>query len=381
MLATSVAAVFIQRNIESDETLPDQFMTVAALATFTIVGALLVARRPEHPIGWILAGIGVMSTTFNSFASWGEYQLGRGEHPDAIGMLGLWANGWYFWLLLFLALNLLPVIFPDGRLPSRRWRAWFAIPVLAATAMVVLGALSPTLSGQGDKELVINNPIGITGVPGVEEEAAFLILGILLGMAMAVVAMVVRFRRSHGPERQQLKWFLLVVLFFPFVILGDMLPEQWRFLGNFLFPIALAGLPIAIGVAVLRYRLYDIDRLISRTVSYALLTGVLVGVYALGVLGIGALMPGERSDLLVAGSTLAVAALFRPMRSRIQSVVDRRFNRARYDAARTLETFSSRLRDEVDVDALVADLRQTVAETFTPRVVTAWTRSAPGHST
>jgi hypothetical protein len=135
--------------------------------------------------------------------------------------------------------------------------------------------------------------------------------------------------------------------------------------------------PLSIGAAVLRYRLYDIDRVISRTLAYAALTSALVGIYALGVLGVGALVPGEPNDLLVAGSTLVAAALFRPLRSRIQNAVDRRFNRARYDAAQVVEAFGWRLRDEVDFDALAADLRQTVGGAFSPRAMTIWTK-APG---
>ena len=244
--------------------------------------------------------------------------------------------------------------------------------------MVALGMVAPTLGGQDVRELQVDNPIGIAGAPGVEEEAEFLFFGLLFGLGLGALSIIIRFRRSRGVERQQLKWFFIGALLLPAIPFGgELLPAP---LSNFVLPVVLSLLPVAIGVAVLRYRLYEIDRVISRTVSYLLLTGVLVGVYALGVLGVGALVPGERSDLLVAASTLAVAALFRPLRARVQRIVDRRFNRARFDAGRTLESFTSRLRDEVDVDALVEDLGATIRSTFGPKRLNVWTPVVAGGS-
>ncbi|MBW3664480.1 MAG: hypothetical protein KY469_15375, partial [Actinobacteria bacterium] len=172
--------------------------------------------------------------------------------------------------------------------------------------------------------------------------------------------------RSRGAERQQLKVFLFAIALLPIVPLGDIVPLLD---GGILLAVASGAVPVGVAVAILRYRLYDIDRVISRTLSYALLTTVLVGVYAAGVLGVGALLPGGSSDLLVAGATLAVAALFRPLRARIQGLVDRRFNRSRYDAGRLVEDFGRRLRDRVDLDEVAGELRGAAGRALQPRSV------------
>jgi len=373
LVVGSVISAILHVGLPGEETAAEHIITLAAFLLFALTGLVLVWRQPRNAIGWILFGIGGLPSLFAGFAAHGEHVLLETGKVDAFGLFGLWGNSWYFWLLLSLALVFLPLLFPDGRLPSRRWRPWAAIPTVAMVGMVALGMVAPTLSGQDVRELQVDNPIGIAGAPGVEEEAEFLFFGLLFGLGLGVLSIIIRFRRSRGVERQQLKWFFIGALLLPAIPAGEVLPES---LSNFVLPVVLSLLPVAIGVAVLRYRLYEIDRVISRTVSYLLLTGALVGVYALGVLGVGALVPGERSDLLVAASTLAVAALFRPLRSRIQRIVDRRFNRARYDAARTLESFASRLRDEVEVDNVVNDLGTTVRTSFAPRSVAVWVQRA-----
>jgi hypothetical protein len=196
----------------------------------------------------------------------------------------------------------------------------------------------------------------------------------LIAFAAAATSAVVRYRRSVGVERQQLRWFMLGMAGVPpsWAVAGALESSTYAAIGGLVLAVSLALLPVAVAMAVLRHRLYDIDRIVSRTVSYAILTAVLIGVYALGVLGIGALLPGEPNDLLVAGSTLAVAALFRPLRSRTQRLVDRRFNRARYDTARTVEAFGARLRDEVDADALQSELHEVVRSTFGSSQVGTW---------
>jgi hypothetical protein len=206
--------------------------------------------------------------------------------------------------------------------------------------------------------------------------AGLFILLVLL-IAVAFVSLVVRFRRSRGEERQQLKWFTYAGGLLPLALLGDFLPAP---VGDLVFGVVIVFLPVAAGIAILRYRLYDIDRLINRTLVYGLLTALLAGVYAGAVLVLGQVFGGVGRDppsWVVACATLAVAALFQPARRRIQGVVDRRFNRRKFDAVRTVEAFSVRLRDEVDLDALSVELLAVVDQTVQPTVLALWLRPSP----
>jgi hypothetical protein len=206
--------------------------------------------------------------------------------------------------------------------------------------------------------------------------AGLFILLVLL-IAVAFVSLVVRFRRSRGEERQQLKWFTYAGGLLPLALLGDFLPAP---VGDLVFGVVIVFLPVAAGIAILRYRLYDIDRLINRTLVYGLLTALLAGVYAGAVLVLGQVFGGVGRDppsWVVACATLAVAALFQPARRRIQGVVDRRFNRRKFDAVRTVEAFSVRLRDEVDLDALSVELLAVVDQTVQPAVLALWLRPSP----
>jgi hypothetical protein len=273
------------------------------------------------------------------------------------------------------------LLFPTGRLLSPRWRpaAWLAG---AATAtFTVLAALRPDLDPAADH--VVANPIGVAAVENPEESAVgvtLLILVILVGV-VGFVSLVIRFRRSRGEERQQLKWFTYAGALLPLAVLGDFLPAP---LGNIAFAVPIVFLPVAAGIAVLRYRLYDIDRLINRTLVYGLLTALLAVVYASGVLLLGQVFGGVGRDppsWAVAGATLAVAALFQPARRRIQQAVDRRFNRRRYNAAKTIEAFSNRLRDQIDLDTLSTELLAIVDQTTEPTRASLWLRpSASGSS-
>ena len=242
----------------------------------------------------------------------------------------------------------------------------------AATAVAtLLTSLQPTLGTFGDQ--VVMNPIGVTAVGDLVDSAVGLaLLGLLvLSAVLALASLVIRFRRSRGEERQQLKWFTYACALLPLAALGDFLPGP---VGDLLFAALVLLLPVATGIAILRHRLYDIDRLINRTLVYGLLTALLGGVYAAAVLVLG-LFGGVGRDPpsgAVAGATLAVAALFQPARRRIQSVVDRRFNRRKYDAARTVEVFSRRLREEVDLDTLSAELLAVVDETVQPAKASLW---------
>src|SRR5215213_1567327 len=240
-------------------------------------------------------------------------------------------------------------------------------------------AVRPTLKLQNE-EVYLPNPVGLAGAPDPENGALeAVLLGVLAAcMAASVVSVVLRFRRSEGVERQQLKWFTSAAALMLVVQLATMTVLPDGVAGDLLFGLSIALVPIAAGVAILRYRLYDIDRLINRTLIYAALTAVLGAVYAGLVLALGLLggVGGELPSWAVAGATLAVAALFQPLRRRVQAAVDRRFNRRRYDAARTVEAFSARLRDQVDLDTLAAELLAGVEQTVQPTRASLWLRGA-----
>jgi hypothetical protein len=295
-------------------------------------------------------------------------------------MLGAWYNNWFWYPTVTLSTVFTLLVFPTGRLLSARWRlvAWLTAAITAT--VVVLSALAPTLN-LGERTR-LHNPVGLAAIPNPERGALGSVLfGLLLVCTgAAVVSLVLRFRRSQGVERQQLKWFTYAgVLLFAWSVVDPVLPDVA--LLQLVYGLTIALVPVAAGIAVLRYRLYDIDRLINRTLVYGLLTAVLGGVYASVVLVLGQLFGGisaKPPSWTVAGATLAVAALFQPARRRIQQVVDRRFNRRKYDATKTIEAFSARLRDEIDLDALAAELLAVVDQTMEPTRLSLWLRPFPG---
>ena len=351
-------------------------------SAFMVVGALIVAHRPSNAIGWIFTAIGLLAATalpageYTTYVYWTR----SGSLPAAI--LVAWAllgGTWY--LTMALALVFTPLLFPTGHLLSPRWRpvAWLA--AAATAAFTVLATLQPNLARAPGR--VIANPIGVAWLADLEESRVGVALLSLMGVLMLVGfgALVVRFRRSRGDERQQLKWITYAGGLLPLAVLAYLLPEV---VGTVVFAVPLVFLPVAVGIAILRYRLYDIDRLINRTLVYGLLTAMLAGVYAAVVLVLGQVFGGVGEDApswAVAGATLAVAALFQPARRRIQAAVDRRFNRRKYNTAQTIHAFSTRLRDQVDLDTLASELLAVVDQTMEPTGVSLWLRpSAPGSS-
>jgi hypothetical protein len=341
-----------------------------AFAAFMGVGALVVANRPGNAIGWVFAAIALLAVTGALAEEYAGYAVRARPGVLPGGVLAGWYGGWAWYPTVVLVLVFTPLLFPDGRPPSSPWRlvAWLTGAVTAVVAG--LAAVQPTI--ELDDGHVVDNPLGVAGIGGPEASLLSVAVG-LLALA-AVVSLVVRFRRSRGDERLQLKWFTYAGALLPVVLLGDFLPAA---AGDVLFAVGISLLPVAAGIAILRYRLYEIDRLINRTLVYGLVTVLLAGVYA-GLVLVGGQLSGGVAEgtpsWAVAGATLAVAALFQPARRRVQRLVDRRFNRARYDAARTVESFSARLRDEVDLDTLSAELLAVVDQTVQPTRVALWLR-------
>ncbi len=337
----------------------------AVSLTFAGVGALLARRRPENPVGWLLAGWGLALAFRFSVQS---YVDAGSASPG-----GLPGAGWPAWLATvvwhpaFALLAFLVLTFPHGRLLSPRWKvlAWLTVIVYGLLAMAA--ALSPQAvhSAYPDVAIVVRTPL--SGVADVTFELLLQVqLALLLG---ALLSLVIRLVRSRGEERQQIKWFVYTVVFTVVAFIGGIVV-----LGRgYLVPV-FAAIPVATAVAVLRYRLYAIDRILSRTVSYAALTGVLVAIYV-GLVTLFGQLVGH-SSLAVAAATLAVAALFQPVRRRVQAGVDRRFNRARYDAAGVVEEFRRQLRQEVNLDALSTELIAVVQQTVQPVTVGLWLRRA-----
>ena len=351
---------------------------LVGFSTFAVVGAVLVAVRPTNVIGWIMSAIALMVSTFLAGDSYAAYVMVTRGHPDALAVVSAWIGSWYWLTLLVLVLIYMPLLFPDGRLPSRRW---LPIAVLAGVGMlgvVVLGTLADTLPLNEAPGYEIDNPIGIEGLANVEDLPVFGVLSSLLVVCIigAGASVVMRFRRSRGAERQQMKWFAYAVVPMLLIPTDGFLPG---IISSVALGVVLLGLPTAIGIAVLRYRLYEIDIIINRTLVYGSLTALLAAVYFGGVAMTQVILraitgQGEQPQLAIVVSTLVIAALFNPLRRRIQSFIDRRFYRRKYDARETLAAFSARLRDETDLEALSGDLVGVVAETMQPTHVSLWLR-------
>ena len=357
-----------------DEHPLERVVLAVGFGAFAVVGALLVAKRPLNPIGWILAAIALMAGLFPAGDSYAAYAISTRGHPDALAFVGAWVQSWYWLLLISLTFVYLPLLFPDGRLLSRRWLLVAVPPAIGTLGAVVLGALTERLSGQ-DFGYRIDNPIGMEGLAPVEDLPLFgVFTGLLFfGIVGAVGSVVVRFRRSRGIERQQMKWFVYAGALLLLLPVQDSLPAA--IVSSVLLGLTFIALPTAIGIAVLRYRLYEIDIIINRTLVYGSLTAMLVAVYFGGIVALQRLfvaLTGEKSTLAVVASTLVIAALFNPLRRRVQGVVDRRFYRRKYDAAKTLAAFGTRLREETNLDALRDEVVRVVSTTMHPAHVSLW---------
>ena len=354
---------------------------------FALVGALLIIRRPANAIGWIMASTGLMVPVFNLGSTYATYVTATHGRPNALAVFGAWAGNSYWFVMLSLALIYLPMLFPNGRLISRRWLPFAVIGGVGAFGIALLGALADPLVVSYDPSFKIDNPIGIEGLASPSDLTVFVAFEVLfaIGVGGGAASVVVRLRRSRGVERRQLEWFAYVTaLFFGGAMLtgvvSDVSGVGW--LGDVSFVLSIVGLvclPVAVGIAILKYRLYDIDLIINRTLVYSLLTATLVAVYFGGVAMTQAVFrtltgQEEQPQLTIVISTLVIAALFTPLRRRIQSFIDRHFYRRKYDARKTLEAFSAQLRDETDLDALREDLIGVVRETMQPAHVSLWLR-------
>jgi hypothetical protein len=357
----------------------DVVVALAIWLPFSVVGAIVASRHPRNTIGWIFCTTALVIGFAHLANGYAEYWLAGGWGSRSLGEAAAWFSSWVWSVAVVVPTTFLLLLFPDGRLPSPRWRpvAW-----LAALGIIGLVAGLALEAGPLGDFPQIANPYGVDS-PVVE--VATLAANIVVGVCMvaAAISVIVRARRAGRVERQQIKWLayggaVVVGLIFVAGVISI-----WSATASIaVISLALLGLPVSTGVAIVRYRLYDIDLLINRTLVYGVLTGTLALVYFGGVAATQTIFrtltgQEQQPQLAIVVSTLVIAALFNPLRRRIQGFIDRRFYRRKYDAAKTLEAFSARLRDETDLDALSDDLVGVVRETMQPAHVSLWLRSEP----
>ena len=379
LLVGNVLALSVAGEDETSETV--SLLSFAfPVAAFAAVGFLIARRQPDNPIGWLLIAVGVCFALVVGCVGTAIWALREDTLPqDLAEWIYVPANSWV--LGLGLLGNQIPLRLPDGRLPSPRWRLFSRVSIGLIAVTFVTMAMQP---GGVEGEPGTANPIGA----GFARPLAAVILLMILSFGGAIYSLFRRYRRADARERLQLRWIAFGgVLFLGVYVLSLVIPAVagWEEestgadLAAYVSQFAFGALPIAIGVAILRHRLYDLGVVVNRTLVYAGLTATLAAAYLAVVLLLQLVLQPvtEQSDLAIAGSTLAVAALARPARARIQALVDRRFYRRRYDAAQTIESFGARLRDQVELDAVSADLRAVVTDTMQPAHLSLWLRKAP----
>jgi hypothetical protein len=362
-------------------------LILAPFLAFTIVGALIASRRPENPIGWICLVAGLFWTLIVLDGQYIAYALattGVLPLPAAVAL-----NQWLWVPPVGLLSIYLILLFPDGKLPSRRWRplAWFsgAVLIMVSLAIALTPGPLPDLEG-------VRNPFGLEGYPWIADASKVIPVLMPLCAVASALSLVLRYRRSGSEEREQIKWIALAgsfvglmslvtvfstLIFEPLFLGATGTQPLWLGILQDVELLSFAGIPVAVGFAVLKYRLYDIDLLINRALVYGSLSATLALVYFGGIVVLQRLfvvLTGQQSTLAVVASTLLIAALFSPLRRRIQRFIDRRFYRKKYDARKTLEAFSTKLREGTDLDALSNDLVGVVRETMQPAHVSLWLR-------
>ena len=383
---TTLSFLLIALSLRQNVPIFFYWLEPAAIAVgYSVIGAVIASRLPAHPIGWICCAIGFMGAVEHFSGEYAVYALLA--HPEVLlgGQAMLWISLWA-WIFMFGLIVFLLFLFPTGQFPSRQWRtfAWLSAALFVMAAILV--AISPdavldTLGSSGNVGFSLPNPLAVGGLPNLYRpvQASVLALGLV-----AAASVVVGRRGATGIERQQIKWLLYAGAiwfggnFFRTLVLSPIVGAWWGvWVGYLLVGVGGLGGPIAIGIAILRYRLYEIDLIINRTLVYGLLTATLVAVYFGGIVvlqKVFIVLTGQKSTLAVVASTLTIAALFNPLRRRIQSFIDRRFYRRKYDARKTLEAFSSTLRDETDLEALRGNLVGVVRETMQPEHASLWLR-------
>ena len=367
------------------------FLIFMPFLAFPVVGALIASKRPENPIGWICLVAGLF---------WMLIVLGEGQSAYELATTGtvkssVTLDALTFWMWVppvgLLGIYMI-LLFPNGKLPSRRWRpfAWFAGSVMAVISVSFIFVPGPLEGHKG-----VQNPFGLEWLAWLADVAVFIVLMLPLCILASAFSLVLRYRRSGGVVREQIKWLAFAASFVGLVyfvgLIGQIffVPESldanvssqllWVSIVNNLLLLSYAGVPVAVGFAVLRYRLYDIEVIINRTLVYGVLTVSLASIYLGGVAGLQYTLRAltgqeQQSQLAVVASTLVIAALFNPLRRRIQDFIDRRFYRKKYDARKTLEEFGTRLRDETDLEDLSGDLVEVVRDTVQPMHVSMWLR-------
>jgi hypothetical protein len=385
LLVLAVVLLVLNRDLGIRALIPH----LVVVPGFAVVGLVLAVRRPGHAIGWLFVAMGLIAAVHSFAFEYAMRALATAPGSLPAGSWLAWLAYWTFNLTLP-ALALLLLLFPDGQVPSPRWRA---VPWLLGVAVAGVTVWSMLQPGPIDLSVVkIANPAGVAALDDPTVQALGNVPGFLafltlfVGSVACAMAPFVRRRRAGPIERQQLKWLAFVAAASGLAgaagfLMAGFASSAATVVGWLLLVVALVGvavgIPVAVGLAILRYRLYDLDRVITRTLVYGLLTAVLGLGYVGVVLTLGQLLGRQNSSLAVAGATLAMAALFQPARRRIQRLVDRRFNRRRYNAAKIIAAFSARLRDQVDLDTLTGELLAVADQTMQPTQASLWLRDNP----
>jgi hypothetical protein len=373
---TALTVLLIVLLLRSDTPIYYYWLETSMVAVgYSTVGAIVASRLPQSPIGWLFCAIGLIFGVSHFSAEYAAYDLLSPSRSLPAGEAFAWLTSWV-WVFGLGFIVFLDLLFPNGRPPSARWR-WFArFTAIVLLPAAILGALSPGLILSS----TLINPLGIERLPNASKAIEAFMYALV---AVGASSMLARLRHAGTIERQQIKWFAYAtaVAISGVILKNTLYPAvgvRWIWwVGLVLTTVGVVSSPIAMGVAILRYRLYQIDLIINRTLVYAPLTALLVVLYFVVIVLLQSLfvvLIGEQSALAVVASTLVIAALFNPFRRRIQSVVDRRFYRRKYDATKTLQGLSAKLRDETDLDALSDDLVGVVRETMQPAHVSLWLR-------
>jgi hypothetical protein len=385
VVLTALSLVLLALNLAYPGThVFDWWLGNALIVLDATVGAVVASRRPENPVGWLLCLSGVAVGTSSFASQYAIYALLARPGSLPAGEAAAWVAAWTLPVMISLQVSYL-LLFPTGRLPGRRWR-W---AVWLTVAFIVAGVCSSAFASDAYFGSLgpIRNPLGVEGFTGAYRVVLFAGAPLLYGLA--ALSLILRLRRSRGVERQQLKWFAYAAALFASSIALNIavfaldVPRWFEWTQVAVFTAAGVLVPVSIGMAILRYRLYDIDLIINRTLVYGTLTASLAAIYVGSVASLQyafRALTGEGSQISIVASTLAIAALFNPMRRRVQGFVDRRFYRSKYDARKTLEAFSAKLRAETDLGGLCEGLVAVVRETVQPEHASLWLRELDGEA-